>query len=252
MKVLRGETEQEYILEFSNEQEFESFLEETDQDGFFLIPHTSIPKDATFRATASGSLRSRRIRPLKVVKEGDDVRAILKERTEPPPPQQPAESSEEKQDPVESSEEKRELAPTVAEQIRALNVTEKSMLAMRANLAERRVLMQDTNPKIQEFLLRNPRLTEPELAWLAKNPMSAIPTLLTIIQHKEWMGTDAIRQGILTNPKTPPHFILDKIPTLSAGDLVKMHYAKNLREDIRDAVAKQMKKRGINIKRTDF
>ncbi|MCI0411998.1 hypothetical protein L0222_04250 [bacterium] len=246
MKVLRGEKQQEYILEFSSEEEFENFLQQTDQEGEFLIPESRIPKDAVFRATATGSLRSRRIKPLKIVNEGDESRAIIMEKTEkaeaPPPSQEPA----------ESSEEKRELAKTVAEQIRAMTVTEKSMLAMRANLAERRVLMQDTNPKIQEFLLRNPRLTEPELAFLAKNPMSAIPTILTIIQHKEWMGTDAIRQGILTNPKTPPQYIMDKIPTLSAGDLIKMHHAKNLREDIRDAVDRQMKKRGIRVRKIDF
>jgi hypothetical protein len=118
---------------------------------------------------------------------------------------------------------------------------------MKANLAERRVLMQDLNPKIQEFLLRNPRLTEPEIAFLAKNPVSAVPTLLTIIQHKEWMSTDAIRQGILTNPKTPAHILLDRIPYLSPADLIKMHYASNLREDIRDAVHRQMKKKGIRI-----
>jgi hypothetical protein len=264
MKILSEESKNEYILEFSNESEFENFLERINQEGDFLIPDPNIPENAIFRATAIGSLRSRRIKPLKIVKEGDNSRAIISEKTERPEEKvQPAEEKsvpvEEKtepapitEEPAESSEEKRELAPTVAEQIRAMGVTEKSMLAMRANLAERRVLMQDTNPKIQEFLLRNPRLTERELAFLAKNPMSALPTLLTIIQHKEWMVTDAIRQGILTNPKTPPHILLDKIPTLSSGDLIKMHYAKNLRADIRDEVAKQIKKRGIRIGKSNL
>jgi len=108
--------------------------------------------------------------------------------------------------------------------------------------------MQENNPKIQEFLLRNPKLTEPEIAFMAKNPMSSIPTLLAINQHKQWMSADAVRQGILTNPKTPAHLIMDKIPYLSAGDLIKMHQAKNLREDIRDLVQKQMKKKGIVVK----
>ncbi len=251
MKVVPGETERDYILEFSTEREFEIFLDEIDQEGFFLIQNMSLPENAIFRATATGSLRSRRIKPLLIVKEADDSRVITSERKDSPPAPPPVESVA-KEEPAESQEETRELAKTVAEQLRSLNVTEKSMLAMRANLAERRVLMQDTNPKIQEFLLRNPRLTEPELAWLAKNPMSAIPTLLTINRHKEWMSTDSIRQGILTNPKTPAHILMDKIPTLSAGDLIKMHHAKNLREDIRDAVDRQIKKRGIRIGRMDF
>ena len=250
MKILFGEAQNEYILEFPNDLEFENFVERIDQEGSFLIADPNIPEKAMFRATAIGSLRSRRIKPIRIVKEGEDFRAIVAEKREEP--EEKIESAPAAEEPAEPEEEKRELAPTVAEQIRAMTITEKSMLAKRANLAERRVLMQDTNPKIQEFLLRNPRLTEPEIAWLAKNPTSAIPTLLTIIQHKEWMGTDAIRQGILTNPKTPPHILLDKIPTLSAGDLIKMHYAKNLRGDIRDEVAKQIKKRGIRIGKTDL
>lgn len=111
MKVLRGETGQEYILEFSNEQEFENFLERLDQEGAFLIPDPNIPENAIFRATAVGSLRSRRIKPLKIIKEADNSRAIITEKTEPPeektepalPKKEPGQSEE---DPVESSEEK--------------------------------------------------------------------------------------------------------------------------------------------------
>jgi hypothetical protein len=243
MKILRGEKENEFVLEFSSAQEFEQFFDQADQKGSFLLNHNHIPGDSLFRAIAVGSPRSRRIRPLKIQKENQSFRIILSEPAEAP---EVAESTLPQQE-----EEIREPAKTVAEQIRGMGVTEKSMLAMRANLAERRVLMQDMNPKIQEFLLRNPRLTEPEIAWLAKNPMSAIPTLLTIIQHKSWMSTDAIRQGILTNPKTPAHIVLDKIPSLSAGDLIKMHHARNLREDVRDAVQRQIKRRGIRIRAID-
>jgi hypothetical protein len=238
MKIAKGERENEYVLEFSTPQEFEEFFNKTDQEGSFLLPATDITEGSLIRATAGGGPRSRRIKPLRVFKEGDATRVILFEPTE----------AAREPDVPSVEEEKREPAKTVAEQIRELTITEKAVLAMRANLAERRVLMQDMNPKIQEFLLRNPRLTEAEVAWMAKNPMSAIPTLLTIIQHKAWMGTDSIRQGILTNPKTPSHIILDKIPTLSAGDLIKMNQARNLREDVRDAVKRQIKRRGIRVR----
>ncbi|MGH9856964.1 MAG: hypothetical protein ACRD4B_03870 [Acidobacteriota bacterium] len=242
MKILNGERENEYVLEFTTPEEFEDFFTQADLNGSFSIPVSNIADGSSFRATTSGAIRSRRIKPVQIQKESASTRIVLQESANAPsaPPSEP------EPDPVD---EKREPAKTVAEQIRELTVTEKAMLAMKANLAERRVLMQDMNPKIQEFLLRNPQLTEPEIAWLAKNPMSAIPTLLTIIQHKGWMSTDAVRQGILTNPKTPSHIVLDKIPSLSAGDLIKMHHARNLREDVRDAVQRQIKRRGIRIPR---
>jgi hypothetical protein len=245
MKILNGERENEYLLEFANPQEFEDFFTQVDQEGSFLLPVSDISAGAQFRATTSGSTRSRRIKPLKLLKESESTRVVFQEKVDPAPPAPPSSPP-----PTVSVEEKREPAKSVAEQVRELTVTEKAMLAMKANSAERRVLIQDMNPKIQEFLLRNPQLTEPEIAWLAKNPMSAIPTLLTIIQHKGWMSKDLVRQGILTNPKTPAHIILDRIPTLSAGDLIKMHHARNLREDIRDAVQRQIKRRGIHIRQT--
>ena len=251
MKILTGETENEYLLEFANPQEFEDFFTQVDQEGSFLLPVSNISDGAQFRATTNGTNRSRRIRPLRILKETESTRVVLQKNLDVPSPSSPPPLPVETPSPVDSVlEEKRDPAKSVAEQIRELTVTEKAMLAMKANSAERRVLIQDMNPKIQEFLLRNPQLTEPEIAWLAKNPMSAIPTLLTIIQHKDWMSKDGVRQGILTNPKTPTHIVLDRIPTLSAGDLIKMHHARNLREDVRDAVQRQIKRRGIQIRKT--
>jgi|GEM_PF-2762399 len=237
MKVLPGEKDHEYVLEFSDQQEFENFFDNADREGAFSLEQPGLSARSEFRAVAIGSPRSRKIRPLKVVPDGNFARIVLTEVVSDSHPAQP--------------EEKREPVKSIQEQLRGMTVSEKAMLAMKANLADRRLLMQDQNPKIQEFLMRNPRITEPEIAWIARNPMSAIPTLLTIIQHKEWMATDAIRQGILTNPKTPAHIIMDRLPYLSPADLLKMHHAKNLRDDIREAVQKQMKKKGI-IARKDL
>ena len=241
MKIRQGGKDKEFILEFSDQQEFETFFEAVDREGAFVLEHPKISPDSEFRAIATGSPRSRKIRPQKIVSDQSSTRVVLFE----PPPEAPAGSTEEPQ----VQEEPRARAKTLHEQLREMTVTEKAMLAMKANLAERRLLIQDQNPKIQEFLMRNPKLTESEIAWIAKNPMSAIPTLLNIIQHKDWMSKDAVRQSILTNPKTPAHIVMDRIPYLSAADLIKMHQAKNLREDVRDAVQRQMKKKGILIKK---
>lgn len=241
MKIRPGGKDKEYILEFSDQNEFESFFESVDREGSFVVDHQNISPDSEFRAIASGSPRSRKIRPQKIVSDQTATRVVLFE----PPPSNPAPAEEE----PGLQEQHRPRAKTLHEQLREMTVTEKAMLAMRANLAERRLLIQDQNPKIQEFLMRNPKLTESEIAWIAKNPMTAIPILLNILQHKEWMSKDAIRQGILTNPKTPAHVILDRIPYLSGADLIKMHQAKNLREDVREAVQRQMKKKGIVVKK---
>ena len=239
MNIRRGGKDKEYVLEFSDQQEFETFFEAVDREGSFVVEQEISP-GSEIRAIATGSPRSRKIRPQKIVSDQSSTRVVLFE----PQPEIPATPPEES---AVEAEEPRPRAKTLHEQLREMTVTEKAMHAMRADQAERRILIQDQNPKVQEFLMRNPKLTELEIAWIAKNPMSAIPTLLTIIQHKEWMSKDPIRQGILTNPKTPAQIILDRIPYLSAADLIKMHQAKNLREDVRDAVQRQMKKKKIVV-----
>ncbi len=270
MKLLSGDKKNEHILEFDDQQEFESFFARVDREGSFVLRTAGLDPGATFRATVIGSTRSRRLRPIKTFFDRDQFRIVLSEsasakpvfessqqqtvvlqtpETVPEPKQHAPESVPEQSE--QEPEEKREAVKSVSERIRALSVTEKAMLAMKCDLAERRVLMQDNNPKIQEFLLRNPKLTDPEIAWMAKNPMSAIPTLMTIVQHKEWMSGDSIRQGILTNPKTPSHIVLDKINTLSGPDLIKMYQARNLRDDVRTAVERQIKRRGIRIPKPD-
>jgi len=210
-----------------------------------------LPADPLIVARASGSLRSRRIKPLKITRENHGFRVQMFSKKSLPPEPQPESSPDllaslKLDEPSDTGEEK---PKTLAEKLRLMPVTERAALAMKADLQERRILMQESNPKIHEFLLRNPRLTEGEIAFMARNPMSPIQTILTILQHRNWMTTDSIRQGILTNPKTPAVTVLDMIPALSAGDLIKMYHARMLREDVRASVQREVKKRGIRIRK---
>lgn len=114
---------------------------------------------------------------------------------------------------------------------------------------ERRALMQENNLKINEFLLRNPRISEQEIAWMARNPAIPMQTLLAIIGHNSWMRQNAIRTAVLLNPRTPAPTALELIPAASSGDLLKLHHSSDLREDVRAVVAREMKKRKISPKR---
>lgn len=211
----------------------------------------AVPADPLIVARASGSLRSRKIKPLKITREDHGVRIQMFLKKAPRLPEHQPESSPDLPASLKSEESASvENTPrTLAEKLRAMPVTERAALAMKADLHERRIMMQESNPKIHEFLLRNPRLTEGEIAFMARNPASPIQTILTILQHRDWMNKDSIRQAILTNPKTPPATVLDMIPVAPAGDLIKMYHARMLREDVRASVQREMKKRGIRVKK---
>jgi hypothetical protein len=243
MRLIDGPVPNEYVLEFQSAEECDTFLSDVEKEGYFSLDASHLPRNATFRTRTIGSPRSRQIRPLQITKglSGYRIQITLK----PTPPKAPAEPSLQRND-QESDDEARPR--NLFEKIRSLTVSERVTLALKADLMERKILMQENNSKINDFLLRNIRITEQEVAAIARNPVSPLQTILTIFNHKNWMNCEGIRAGIITNPKLPPHLALDLIPRLSAGDLIKMSHAKFLREDLHRAVRRELKKRGIQIK----
>jgi len=249
MKVNTGDTDREIILDFDDIHEYEAFFGEVEKEGCFILKNLSLPQNPLIRARAAGSSRSRKIKPTRIVEREGDFEIWLQESTPRQPPPAPPLAEEKKPEPEKTLVEEEVHYRTLAEKVRALPVSERVTLALKADLAERRILMQENNIKINEFLLRNPRLTEGEIAWMARNATSPVQTILTILHNKGWMNMESVRTGILTNPKTPAAMVLDMIPMLNASDLMKMNNARYLREDVKNAVVKEMKKRGLRVKR---
>jgi len=253
MKMFSGESSGELILEFETPEEFEEFFDEADRNGYFELPPHGVPKNVVFRARAIGSPRSRKIKPVKILHSGEATIIHLvhssasqtKTTKAVELPSQPEESLE-GSDAVASAT--AEVGTSLFDQIRALTITERVALALKADLMERRILMQENNSKINEFLLRNVRITEQEVAFMARNAGIPMQNLLAIAGNRPWMNHEAVRGAILTNPRTPAAMIMDMIPTLSAQDLLRMHHAPYLREDIKATVRRELKKRKIKIR----
>jgi hypothetical protein len=248
MKIFPGETSGELILEFETLEEFEEFFDEADRNGYFELPPYGVPKKVVFRARAIGSPRSRKIKPVKIVHIVDPSPAESKTTHAVELPSEPTgvEVAPVQGDAIGSAT--AEVGKSLFDQIRALTVTERVALALKADLMERRILMQENNSKINEFLLRNVRITEQEVAFMARNAAIPMQNLLVIAGNKPWMSHEAIRGAILTNPRTPAPMVMDMIPTLSAQDLLRMHHAPYLREDIKGNVRRELKKRKIKIR----
>jgi hypothetical protein len=260
MKILKGDAYGELILEFDSPEDYETFFDQAEGEGFFSLDTPEVPPDCIFRARALGSPRSRKIRPVSIRKNNNGFLIYL---VEPP-----ATSKQETSDPeikdlldliaqqkVEKEKreegmqiESSEVGKSLFDQIRSLTVTERVNLALKADLMERRILMQENNSKINEFLLRNVRITEQEIAHMARNPGIPLQNLLAITGNKIWMNHEAIRVAVLINPRTPPAIALEMIPTASSGDLLKMHQSPYIREDIRATVRRELKRRGVKIR----
>ena len=84
MKMFPGESSRKLVLEFESPEEFETFFDEADRNGYFELPPFGIPNNVVFRARAIGSPRSRKIKPHKILHSGE---ATIIHLVDPPPTQ---------------------------------------------------------------------------------------------------------------------------------------------------------------------
>ncbi len=105
------------------------------------------------------------------------------------------------------------------DRMRALSQMEKLLLAVKADRAERALLLQDNDPRVLLSLLRNPRVTVDEVARMAKSTFLTYQIAEVIMKAGQWMASLDVRQGLIYNPKTPPAFALRILPTLPDADV---------------------------------
>jgi len=105
------------------------------------------------------------------------------------------------------------------DRIRALSQMEKLLLAVKADRAERALLLQDNDPRVLLSLLRNPRLTVDEVVRMAKSSFLTFQIAEVILKTAQWMSSVEVRQALIFNPKTPPAFAMRILPTLPEADV---------------------------------
>ncbi len=87
--------------------------------------------------------------------------------------------------------------------IQGLPVPKKLRLAEDGDLMQRQLLFRMYGKLVFEALLRNPKLTEMEVAKLAK--LGTMPSLLLqrIAQRPDWLRSERVRNNLLANPRLP-------------------------------------------------
>lgn len=119
----------------------------------------------------------------------------------------------------ETDEESPEKRQNTWDRIRGLSQMEKLLLAVKAERSERALLLQDNDPRVLLSLLRNPRLTVDEVARLAKSSFLNFQIADVIVKTTQWMSSLDVRLGLIRNPKTPPAFALQILPSLPESEV---------------------------------
>lgn len=121
-----------------------------------------------------------------------------------------------------------EESTDIRTKIMGMTIPQKVKLAMFGNSVVRGLLIFDPNKMIQEFVLKNPRLTQPEVEGFLKSTTISDSVLRLVANSKEWMKSYAHKYYLVSNPKTPGDIALRWIRFLNMTDLKKLSKSKNV------------------------
>lgn len=136
----------------------------------------------------------------------------------------------------ELTSEKRE---SVWDRIRAKPYSEKIILATKADRTERAVLIQENDPQILYYLLKNPRITTEEVLRIARLTSISVNVADQIAKTIQWSSNQEIRSALVNNPRTSPSLALKLLPTLPESEI--RHIAKST------AVSQGLKQAAVRI-----
>jgi hypothetical protein len=104
-------------------------------------------------------------------------------------------------EPVDDDKPARQIARNVHERLRGLNLNEQIRMAQTGETHERIVLERMYGKTVWEPLLRNPRLTGPEVARIAR--MAALPKVLLelILGNGTWLHIPEVRRALLASKR---------------------------------------------------
>jgi hypothetical protein len=102
-------------------------------------------------------------------------------------------------EPDANEDARRHGVPSLAERIRNLPVHQQTRLAREGDQRERVMLERMYGKQVWEALLRNPRITFPEVARIARMGTIPQPLMELIVNNAAWLRSPEIRRALLAN-----------------------------------------------------
>ena len=168
-----------------------------------------------------------------------DREALGRHLTAAAPPTAPAAPTA----PVDGEEAPEESTPAnVQERLRGLSVIEQQRVARDGSITERIVLERLYGKIVWEALLRNTRVSVPEVSRLAKMGTMPRPLLELIVGNPAWLQVPQIRRALLSNPRLSQEMVHKVLQLLPRDELQLVPQITAYPPAVRMA-AKQMAKR---------
>jgi hypothetical protein len=100
-----------------------------------------------------------------------------------------------------ASSDERRAALTMHERLRGLTLVEQMKKCHSPDPSERMLLERMYGRNVWEHLLRNPRLTAPEVARIARMGALPRPLIELVVSNGSWLAVPEVRRALLSNPR---------------------------------------------------
>ena len=126
----------------------------------------------------------------------------------------------------------------VHERLRGISIAEQMKVAREGDMSERIALERIYGKSVWEALLRNPRLTPPEVARIARMGTLPQPLVDVIVSNAAWLASPMVRRGLLANPRLKGDAIPKVLRAMPFGELKLVPKQTAYSAQIRDAARK--------------
>jgi len=128
----------------------------------------------------------------------------------------------------EAEEEAEEEFKSKYQLAQSMGVGEKIKMALTGDKEWRSLLIKDSNKLVNGAVVKNPRITEPEILAISKSVIQNDEIIRVICHNKEWIKNMEIRKALVLNHKTPLPVALRFMAYLSEKDLGSIAKSKNV------------------------
>jgi hypothetical protein len=126
-----------------------------------------------------------------------------------------------------------EINLTLTQRVMKLSTNQKIMLAIKGGKEERALLIREANRLIQVNVIRNGRISEGEVAYIANMRTVNEEVLRIISNSREWMKKYPITKSLVMNPRTPLPVAMTHFKRLYESDMKLLIKDRNVAELLR-------------------
>jgi Tfp pilus assembly protein PilZ len=157
---------------------------------------------------------------------------------------EPAAELDAEYDPAEDRDlaaDQRAIVQARAAKLRNLTPAQRMQVA-RGSVQEERVLLERLyGSAVWELLLRNPKITLPEVARMARKGTMPRPLLDMIAENEQWIRHSLVRRALLANPRLGPDAINRVLRTLPPRELKLVPQQTAYPQSVRQAATRLMR-----------